>query len=424
MEPVDYPTHSASRESAGVPLVAATTPIAPVSSTDDPLPPTPKKRRGYVGWIAAAILITGSVTAGAFFATQETPQPSTAAVVQENSALTTTTIVSGDLEGSPAVATPDTSAVPDRGEITAVLLDASMVGDLVIPSVVTVQIVGTAGDGRQAIIGSGSGVVYDTAGNILTNDHVVAAGSEYEVVLSNGTIYPAELVGSDPTTDLAVLRVTANDLVPIELGATGELTVGDPAVAVGSPLGLDGGPSLTVGVVSAFGREVRTDATTTLYGMLQTDAPITQGSSGGALVNGAGRLVGITTAVGVSDVGIEGIGFATPVEIVERVANEIIANGSASRPYIGIRGITTFADTADGGSAPIGVLIDSVEPDTGASSAGLGQGDVIAAIDGAPVKTMDELVALLREYGSGTTINVTLDGGTVVAVTLGQNPGS
>ncbi len=424
MEPVDYPTHSASRESAGVPLVAATTPIAPVSSTDNPLPPTPKKRRGYVGWIAAAVLVTGSVTAGAFFATRETPQPSAAAVVRENSAPTTTTIVSGDLEGSPAVATPDTSAVPDRGEITAVLLDASMVGDSVIPSVVTVQIVGTAGDGRQAIIGSGSGVVYDTAGNILTNDHVVAAGSEYEVVLSNGTIYPAELVGSDPTTDLAVLRVTAKDLVPIELGATGELTVGDPAVAVGSPLGLDGGPSLTVGVVSAFGREVRTDATTTLYGMLQTDAPITQGSSGGALVNGAGRLVGITTAVGVSDVGIEGIGFATPVEIVERVANEIIANGSASRPYIGIRGITTFADTADGGSAPIGVLIDSVEPDTGASSAGLGQGDVIAAINGAPVKTMDELVALLREYGSGTTINVTLDGGTVVAVTLGQNPGS
>jgi S1-C subfamily serine protease len=265
-------------------------------------------------------------------------------------------------------------------------------------------------------------VVYDDQGHILTNDHVVAAGTSYEVVLSNGTVYPAELVGSDSTTDLAVLRVTADGLLPIELGQTEELTVGDPAVAVGSPLGLRGGPSLTVGVVSAFGREVRTDSTTTLYGMLQTDAPITQGSSGGALVDAHGRLVGITTAVGVSDVGIEGIGFATPIKIVKRVADEIIASGSASRPFIGISGITTSADTIDGGSAPIGVLIDSIEPGTGAAAAGLSKGDVIAALNGDEVNTMNELVALLREYGAGTTIDVALATGEIVAVTLGENP--
>lgn len=425
MEPVDYPIREAGSETAGVPSVSTHSPTTPASPSPNPSQPPPgpaaprKRSRSYLGWLGAAVLVGGSVVAGAFFATQEQPDPGSAATVV--AAPTTTTTVAADLTGSPAIASNEAPEVQDQ--ITAVLLDASMVGDSVIPSVVTVQIVGTAGNGRTGILGSGSGVIYDNSGHILTNDHVVSAGSDYEVVLSNGTIYPAELVGTDPTTDLAVLRVSATGLKPIELGATDSLTVGDPAVAVGSPLGLDGGPSLTVGVVSAFGREVRTNATTTLYGMLQTDAPITQGSSGGALVDGSGRLVGITTAVGVSDVGIEGIGFATPVEIVERVANEIIAGGSASRPYIGILGITTFADTTDGGSAPIGVLIDSVEPDTGAAAAGLAQGDVIAAVDDTPVKTMDELVALLREYGSGSTINVTLDGGAIVAVTLGQNPG-
>jgi S1-C subfamily serine protease len=367
----------------------------------------------------AALLLAVAVASGAFFATQDGEDAGTAAVVRTTAAPTT---VPADVAGNPTVAIAEPPVEPRSAEITAVLLDASMVGDAVIPSVVTVEIVGENGNGDAVLLGSGSGVVYDYDGHILTNDHVVAAGSSYEVVLSNGTVYAAELIGSDSTTDLAVLSITADALAPIELGSTQQLTVGDPAVAVGSPLGLDGGPSLTVGVVSAFGREVRTDSTTFLYGMLQTDAPITQGSSGGALVDGNGRLIGITTAVGVSDVGIEGIGFATPVEIVERVANEIIAGGEASRPYIGIRGITTFADTTDGGSTPIGVLIDSVEPDTGASAAGIDEGDVIAAIDGRPVKTMNELIALLREYGSGNTIKVTLDGGSIVAVTLGQNP--
>jgi S1-C subfamily serine protease len=156
--------------------------------------------------------------------------------------------------------------------------------------------------------------------------------------------------------------------------------------------------------------------------MLQTDAPITSGSSGGALVDGAGRLVGITTAVGVSDVGVEGIGFATPVEIVTRVAGEIIADGVASKPYIGILGATSFVDTTDGGSEPTGVIIESVEPDTAASASGLAAGDVIAAIDGDPVSTMNELVALLRRYGAGDTIEVTLDGGVMISMVLGERP--
>lgn len=367
-------------------------------------------------------LVAAGVTYGAIQAAQDSPPASPNAAAVATPRATTTAPPTADTLGNPAVAPPETTVAPTDPAITAVLLDASLVGDAVIPSVVTVEIVGTNGNGNRILLGSGSGVVYDNNGHILTNDHVVAAGTDYEVVLSNGTVYPAELIGADSSTDLAVLKIGAEQLTPIELGSTGALAVGDPAVAVGSPLGLDGGPSLTVGVVSAFGREVRTDSTTVLYGMLQTDAPITQGSSGGALVDGSGRLVGITTAVGVSDVGIEGIGFATPVEVVERVANEIIAGGAASRPFIGIQGITTFADTDDGGSAPIGVLIDSIVPGTGAAAAGLNEGDVIAAVNGEPVKTMDELIALLREYGSGTSIQVSLADGEVIAVTLGENP--
>jgi S1-C subfamily serine protease len=307
-------------------------------------------------------------------------------------------------------------------EITPALLDASAVGAAVIPSVVTVQVGESDANGNLVLRGSGSGIIYDGQGHVVTNSHVVAAGTAYEVVLADLRVYPAELIGTDPTTDLAVLAITAQNIEPIILGDSDSLTVGAPAVAIGSPLGLAGGPSLTVGVISAFGREVRTSNTTTLYGMLQTDAPITQGSSGGALVDENGHLVGITTAVGVSDVGIEGIGFATPIEVVTRVADEIIAEGRASSPYLGISGATSFAQTTDGGTAPIGVFVNQVEPNTAASIAGLSEGDVIAAINGDTVKTMDELIALLRRYGAGAHITVTLDGGTIVTVTLGQRP--
>jgi S1-C subfamily serine protease len=276
--------------------------------------------------------------------------------------------------------------------------------------------------GQETEVGSGSGVIYDTQGHILTNNHVAEAGSSYEVVLSDGRIYPAEVVGTDPTTDLAVLKVTAENLQPIGIGSTRDLTVGDPAVAVGSPLGLEGGPSLTVGVLSAFDRTVQTDSTTMLLGMVQTDAPITQGSSGGALVDENGNLIGITTAIGVSSVGVEGIGFATPVEIVTRVADEIIANGSASNPYLGVTLNPAMEDTADGGSAPIGMAVETVVPGSAADNAGLKVGDVITKIEGRTVYTFSKLVGELRRYSSGAEIQLTLNDGRIINVTLGERP--
>ena len=160
------------------------------------------------------------------------------------------------------------------------------VGEAVVPAVVTVQI-GAQTPTGVIPQGSGSGVIIDTAGFIVTNDHVAGDAGSLRVVLSDGRVYEATLVGTDPVTDLAVLRIEADNLTAVRFGSTEEMQVGDTTVAIGNPLGLDGGPSLTVGVLSAFGREVRTSATSTLYGMIQTDAPITQGSSGGALVDGA-----------------------------------------------------------------------------------------------------------------------------------------
>lgn len=286
-----------------------------------------------------------------------------------------------------------------------VIADPIIVGAAVIPSIVTVEM-GSSSGNTFTRAGSGSGVVLDRSGHIITNHHVVEVGDAARVVLSDGRVYEAELVGSDPLTDLAVLRIPATDLVPITLGSTSDLVVGSPAIAVGSPLGLEGGPSLSVGVVSALGREVQTGPDTVLYGMIQTDAPITSGSSGGSLVDETGALLGITTAVGVSNIGVEGIGFATPVEIVERITTELIATGTVSHALLGISGATAYDETGDGGFVPVGVTVGAVAADSAAETAGITVGDVITAIDGTPVRTMDELITALRRVGAGEPVIV------------------
>ncbi|HSR44717.1 MAG TPA: trypsin-like peptidase domain-containing protein, partial [Acidimicrobiia bacterium] len=287
-------------------------------------------------------------------------------------------------------------------------LSPAAVGEAVVPAVVTVQI-GAQTAGGVITQGSGSGVIIDESGHIVTNDHVAGDADSLRVVLSDGRIYEATLVGTDPVTDLAVLDIDAGDLTAVDFGSTDGMNVGDTAIAVGSPLGLNGGPSLTVGVLSAFGREVRTSSTSILYGMLQTDAPITQGSSGGALVDEDGRLIGITTAVGVSAVGIEGIGFATPIEIVERVVADILAEGAAANGLLGINGSTDFIEMSDGGWRPTGVVVEAIEPGSAADSAGLRTGDVITAVQGIGVDTMEELIAALRRLGGGDPVQLEIE---------------
>lgn len=296
-------------------------------------------------------------------------------------------------------------------------LDPAAIGRAVIPSVVAVQ-VGSTQEGQFLAIASGSGVIFDET-HILTNDHVVDAADSVQVVLSDGRVYPADVVGSDPVTDVAVLSVAAPDLSPLPLGSTSDLVVGVPAIAVGSPLGLDGGPSLSVGVVSALGREVQTTPETVLYGMIQTDAPITNGSSGGALVDRNGELIGITTAVGASDLGIEGIGFATPIEIVEKIAEDILSDGMASHALLGIVGSTALEPIGNEGVAPLGVTVEEVTADSAADLAGITVGQVITAADDQTVHTMDELITILRHYDAGDSITLAFADEAPVTVQLG-----
>ncbi len=359
--------------------------------------PPPRKRRGGVVLLLAAALFVGAITGVA--ATTLIADPAPVAIAEQPIA-------------EPAAPSSQVEAVPAPGA-----LNPAAVGAAVIPSVVAVQ-VGTTQNGDFFQTASGSGVVYDT-GHIITNNHVVDGATAVQVVLSDGRVYPAEVVGTDPITDVAVLSVAAPDLVPLVRGSTDTLTVGVPAIAIGSPLGLDGGPSLSVGVVSALGREVQTNPSVVLYGMIQTDAPITNGSSGGALVDGNGALIGITTAVGASDLGIEGIGFATPIEIVEKVANDILTSGEASHALLGIVGSTAYESIDNDGVAPLGVTVEEVTPDSAAAGAGINPGQVITAADGVPVHTMDELITLLRLYGVGDSIDLDFADSASVTILLG-----
>jgi S1-C subfamily serine protease len=280
----------------------------------------------------------------------------------------------------------------------------------VTPSIVSVE-VGDGGFETDFVpLVSGSGVVIDDR-LIVTNHHVVAEGDTVRVILQDGAIYEATLLGSDDETDLAVLEVDVAGLLPVALGDTGELTIGETAIAIGNPLGLSGGASLTVGVLSAFGRQIDTGADSSLFGMLQTDAPITEGSSGGALVDGSGNLIGITTAIGVSSAGAEGIGFAVPVELMERITAEIVETGRVRHAYLGVDLRNQLSERADGALVPTGAFVAAFpqEGDSAARAAGMRRGDVIVALNGRSVTTREALISDLRMLSAGDVATIGVD---------------
>lgn len=324
-----------------------------------------------------------------------------------------------DDEPTTVVQQIETHIVEPGGEEAA----AATVARAVLPSIVTVE-VRASSVGEFVAEGSGSGVVLRADGLLVTNQHVVDSAGQVRVIFAGGRTYPAEIVGQDPTTDLAVLRIAATGLVPITLGSSQDLEIGDTAIAVGSPLGLAGGPSVTVGVVSAFNRRLGA-GDSILLGMIQTDAPITRGSSGGALVDASGRLIGITTAIGISDVGAEGLGFAIPVELVRLVTEQLADAGVASHPFIGVKGATFFRQEADGATVPAGVQVAEVIEGTAAAEAGIEVGDILLSVDGEPLTTIDQLVAMLRFYRVGDTVAVELERGgerQTITVTLLDRP--
>ena len=248
---------------------------------------------------------------------------------------------------------------------------------------------------------TGSGFVLTEDGYVVTNYHVVEGGTTYTVVTSDGDEYAATLTGGDETNDVAVLKVDGVALNPVELGSSDDLIVGDQVVAIGNPLG-ELTSTLTVGYISGKNRDVSTDGTS--INMLQTDASINSGNSGGPLFNMKGQVIGITTAKysgnTSSGASIEGIGFAIPIDDVKGMLQEIMDNGYVSRPYMGVY----IRDTAEG----IGVYVESLEPLGPAYLAGMRSGDIIVQLGNSPVTSINSLSRALYAYKVGDTAKVTV----------------
>jgi len=305
------------------------------------------------------------------------------------------------------------------------------------PSVVSIAV-----SGRQAS-GQGSGVILDKSGHVLTNNHVATgAGTSatISVVLSDGRSYAAKVVGTDPSTDLAVLSIDGapGDLTPISTGDSSTLAVGEPVMAIGNPLGLAG--TVTTGIISALNRPVSTGAAESptpgaggaepvVTNAIQTSAAINPGNSGGALVTANGQLIGINSSIaslgstGGSQSGNIGIGFAIPSNEAKSIADQLIASGRAQHAFLGV----TSADTAaaDGSAKRAAALIKAVSPGTPAAKGGLRADDAVIAIDGRPIDGSLSLVASVRERNVGDTATLTiLRGGSRqdITVTLVARP--
>lgn len=279
--------------------------------------------------------------------------------------------------------------------------DVVQIADRVRPAIAQLKVASGGG-------GTGSGVIFRSDGHLLTNAHVVDGATTVTVVLANGRELPGHVVGTDDDSDTAVVKVDGGPFPVAPLGTTADLKVGQQAIAIGSPLGLTGGPSVTVGVVSALHRTVRTrNSAQVLMDMVQTDAPIAPGSSGGALLDAAGRVIGITTAVAISDAGAEGFGFATPVDLARSVADQLIGTGRVTAVWLGIEGSDLDGATAQELNVAGGAMVEKVKPDSPAELAGIGPQDVIVSMDGHPVMSLGMLVVAVRTHHPGDV--VTLD---------------
>jgi serine protease Do len=251
----------------------------------------------------------------------------------------------------------------------------------------------------------GSGVIVSPEGYILTNNHVVAGATEILVTTSDKHQYKARVVGTDPKTDLAVLKVDATNLPAVTIADSSKVQVGDYALAIGDPFGV--GETVTMGIVSATGR---TNLGIEDYeDFIQTDAPINPGNSGGALVNDRGELIGINTAIlSHGSGGNEGVGFAIPSDMARNIMDQIVSNGKVTRAYMGayIQGVSPELAKAFGEAAPRGALVGDVEPGSPAQRSGLEKGDIVVALHGKPITDSNQLRMSISMMAPGTTANL------------------
>ena len=253
--------------------------------------------------------------------------------------------------------------------------------------------------------GIGSGVIFDARGYVLTNSHVVEGAQQIRVTLPDGRAFPGKLVGADPLTDLAVVKIDARDLPAARLGDSSKLEVGETVIAIGNPLGLEGGPTVTVGVVSAVARSIEEPGGAGLYDLVQTDAAINPGNSGGPLVRMAGDVIGINTAIIQQ---AQGIGFAISINSAKPIVQELLAHGRVVRPFIGIVPVSVTPQIASAYDLPVdhGVLVARLDPRGPAARAGMRAGDIIVAVAGHPVKSLGELRVAIGQHKIGETVDL------------------
>jgi S1-C subfamily serine protease len=279
--------------------------------------------------------------------------------------------------------------------------DVVTIADQVRPAIVELLVDGNRGNS------TGSGVIFRSDGYALTNNHVVEGANSIVAVTSDGRQVKCRLVGADAETDVAVVKLPGGASRRVAtLGTAGNLKVGELAVAIGSPLGLAGGPSVTLGVISALGREVDASDGPQLLDMIQTDAPIAQGSSGGALVNRDSDVVGITTAVAVNDQGPQGLGFATPIDIARDVADQLIAGRRVTHVWLGVAGEDIDGTTANQLGVAGGAVVEKVTGSSPAARAGITVSDVITQVDGQGITSMGSLVAVLGDHRPGDWVTI------------------
>ena len=301
------------------------------------------------------------------------------------------------------------------------------------PSVVQVNVSGVQQTpfGTQQEEGIGSGVIYHEDGYIVTNSHVVQGATEVEVAFADGTTERGEVVGTDRTTDLAVIRVNRDNLPAASFGDGRDLLVGQLAVAIGSPSGFQS--TVTSGIISGLGRELSPQLTggsaqdPALVDLIQTDAAVSPGSSGGALANRDGEVIGINVAYLPPESGAESIGFAIPSDTAVSVADQLIETGEVSSPYLGV----SLADLTPQVAEEYGLEVDSgaavleVGPGTPADEAGLRAEDIIVGLNDTPIESSGDLLGALRDYQPGDTVELTVvrdDDEQTFDVTLAERP--
>lgn len=342
-------------------------PGAPPQRTTEPAARPPRPARGWVAGVALAA-VAGLALGGAGLAVGQS-------LAEDPPRAAATSTVSG------GATTPTLEGLDAEEPVAAV---AQALG----PAVVQIE------NGE----GLGSGFVYDTSGLIMTAAHVVGESREVQVVLADGRRLAGSVVGADPTTDIAVVEVEGDDLTAAPLALDDPAQVGQLAVAIGSPFGLD--QTVTAGIVSAVGRTVETPGG--VAAMIQTDTPINPGNSGGALADRQGRIIGVNVSIASGSGGNVGVGFAVPIDTAKDIADRLVAGETITNGILGV-------SAADAAGEVRGALVQQVTPSSPAADAGVAVGDVVVAVDGDPVTSAADLVAAIRSREPGAEVALQID---------------